>query len=57
MIPGASAGVGRATVLEFARRGAKIGLLARDRAGLEATRLDVESLGGHAIEIPTWRMA
>ncbi len=39
VVTGASAGVGRATVLEFARRspGARIGLLARGRDGLEGT--------------------
>ncbi|MGE0592157.1 MAG: SDR family oxidoreductase [Vicinamibacterales bacterium] len=49
MITGASAGVGRATSIAFARRGARIGLLARGRAGLEAARRDVEAAGGHAL--------
>src|SRR4051812_23181405 len=35
VITGASAGVGRATAQAFARRGARIGLLARGREGLE----------------------
>jgi NADP-dependent 3-hydroxy acid dehydrogenase YdfG len=35
VITGASAGVGRATVRAFARDGARIGLLARGRDGLE----------------------
>jgi len=52
-ITGASAGVGRATALAFARRGARIGLLARGRAGLEGTRRDVEAAGGHALVLPT----
>ena len=52
-ITGASAGVGRATVREFARRGARIGLLARERDRLEATRKEVEELGGHALVLPT----
>ena len=52
-ITGASAGVGRATVREFARRGARIGLLARERDRLEATRKEVEDLGGHALVLPT----
>ena len=34
VITGASAGVGRATVRAFARRGAHIGLVARGRDGL-----------------------
>jgi NAD(P)-dependent dehydrogenase (short-subunit alcohol dehydrogenase family) len=48
MITGASAGVGRATAIAFARQGAVVGLLARGRAGLEAARADVEALGGRA---------
>jgi NAD(P)-dependent dehydrogenase (short-subunit alcohol dehydrogenase family) len=53
VITGATAGVGRATVREFARRGASIGLLARDPQRLETTRREVEELGGQAIGIPT----
>ena len=46
VITGASAGVGRATAREFARRGARIGLLARGRDGLEAAQREVQELGG-----------
>jgi len=53
VITGASAGVGRATVREFAREGAHIGLVARSRDGLEAARKEVESAGGHALVLPT----
>jgi short-subunit dehydrogenase len=53
VITGASAGVGRATVREFARHGACIGLLARGEAGLEGTRRDVEELGGRALVLST----
>jgi len=49
MITGASAGVGRATAIAFARRGARIGLLARGRAGLEGAKQDVEAAGGQAV--------
>ena len=49
----ASAGVGRATAREFARRGAWVGLLARGRDGLEAARSEVEAAGGRALAIPT----
>ncbi len=35
VITGASAGVGRATIQAFAKRGAQIGLLARGIKGLE----------------------
>jgi NAD(P)-dependent dehydrogenase (short-subunit alcohol dehydrogenase family) len=53
VITGASAGVGRAAAHAFARRGASIGLLARDPNSLEDARREVESLGGRAIAIPT----
>lgn len=53
VITGASAGVGRATAREFARRGAHIALLARGREGLEGARVEVESLGGRAIVVST----
>ena len=49
VITGASAGVGRATARAFARRGARIGLVARGREGLEAARQEVEELGGRAL--------
>ncbi|HEV7923384.1 MAG TPA: SDR family oxidoreductase [Thermoanaerobaculia bacterium] len=52
VITGASAGIGRATARAFARRGAKIALIARGRAGLEAARREVEGLGGEAIVLP-----
>ena len=52
VITGASAGVGRATAWEFAKRGARIGLLARSLAGLTAARDEVESLGGQAFIVP-----
>jgi short-subunit dehydrogenase len=52
VITGASAGVGRATVREFARRGASIGLIARGNDGLEAARREVESMGGKALLLP-----
>lgn len=51
VITGASAGVGRATAREFARRGARIGLVARGMEGLAAARRDVESHGGEALTI------
>lgn len=53
VITGASAGIGRATAREFARRGCKVALLARGRAGLEAAAREVEELGGEALVIPT----
>jgi NAD(P)-dependent dehydrogenase (short-subunit alcohol dehydrogenase family) len=53
VVTGASAGVGRAVVREFAKRGAAIGLVARDRDRLEAARREVEAAGGEALVLPT----
>jgi NAD(P)-dependent dehydrogenase (short-subunit alcohol dehydrogenase family) len=53
VVTGASAGVGRATVQAFARRGARIGLLARGPEGLESARAEVEAFGGQALAIVT----
>ncbi|MGN6701182.1 MAG: SDR family oxidoreductase [Thermomicrobiales bacterium] len=53
VITGASAGIGRATVAEFARHGARIGLLARGEAGLEGAKREAEALGGKALALPT----
>ena len=52
VITGASAGVGRATVREFAKRGASIGLIARGTDGLEGARREVEEAGGRALVLP-----
>lgn len=49
VITGASAGVGRATVQAFAKRGARIGLVARGIKGLEGAQRDVENLGGKGL--------
>lgn len=53
VITGASAGVGRATVRAFARRGAHIGLVARGVKGLEGARDDALRLGGRGLVLPT----
>ena len=53
VVTGASAGLGRAIVQEFAKRGARIGLLARGRERLEEARREVERLGGQALVLPT----
>jgi NAD(P)-dependent dehydrogenase (short-subunit alcohol dehydrogenase family) len=52
VITGASAGVGRATVREFAKTGAKIGLIARGVDGLQAAHREVERAGGKALAVP-----
>lgn len=53
VVTGASAGVGRATVREFARHGAWLGLVARGHDGLEGARREVEEMGGKALVVPT----
>ena len=52
VITGASAGVGRATALRFARAGAHLALIARDREALDVVRGEVERLGGTAMVVP-----
>ena len=54
VITGASGGIGRAAVQEFARNGASLALLARGEEGLEAARREAEELGASAVlAIPT----
>ena len=53
VITGASGGVGRATARRFAQDGAKIALVARGHAGLEAAAREVEERGGKALVLPT----
>src|SRR5688572_11215605 len=53
VVTGAGAGLGRAIVRTFARHGAHLGLVSRDVERLEATKREVESLGGKAICLPT----
>ena len=51
VVTGASAGLGRAIAHEFARKGARIGLIARDQGALDATAEEVERLRGRALAI------
>src|SRR5690349_9333807 len=53
VVTGASAGVGRATAIAFAKRGARVGLLARGIKGLEGAKRDVEQQGGRGLPVPT----
>jgi NADP-dependent 3-hydroxy acid dehydrogenase YdfG len=52
VITGASSGIGRATARRFAAPGVKLGLIARGRDGLEATRREVEAAGAEALVVP-----
>ena len=51
VITGASAGIGRATARAFAARGARLGLIARNREALDAARAEVEARGGEAVVV------
>src|SRR5438093_2869434 len=53
VVTGATSGVGRATVREFARRGDSVALLARSPEALERAAKEVEATGGRALAIPT----
>ena len=53
VITGASAGVGRATAQAFAKRGARLGLLARGVDRLNATAAKVRAAGSVALVLPT----
>ncbi|TSD94444.1 SDR family oxidoreductase [Skermania sp. ID1734] len=48
-ITGAAAGIGKATALEYARRGYLVGGFDVDVAGLEKLRTDIEAVGGSAL--------
>jgi NAD(P)-dependent dehydrogenase (short-subunit alcohol dehydrogenase family) len=52
VITGASAGLGRAIARAWGRRGARIGLIARGRDGLDAAKREIEALGGQALVLP-----
>jgi short-subunit dehydrogenase len=52
VITGASGGVGRAAARRFAADGARIGLIARGRRGLEGAAREVEQAGGEALVLP-----
>ncbi len=53
VVTGASAGIGRATAIGFARQGWHVALLARGEDGLEGARREVEALGTSALPIVT----
>jgi NAD(P)-dependent dehydrogenase (short-subunit alcohol dehydrogenase family) len=53
VITGGTAGVGRAAARAFARRGAKVAVLARGHEGLEATRQELAQGGAQAMAVAT----
>jgi len=52
VITGASGGIGRAAARRFGADGARIGLIARGRRGLEGAAREVEQAGGEAMMLP-----
>jgi NAD(P)-dependent dehydrogenase (short-subunit alcohol dehydrogenase family) len=52
VVTGASGGIGRATAIGFAARGAKVALLARGRTGLAGAADQVHAAGGTPLVIP-----
>ena len=51
VVTGGTAGVGRATVREFARSGYDVAILARGQAGLDGAAKDAENAGARALPI------
>lgn len=52
VVTGASAGLGRAIVREFANKGSDVALIARGIDGLEGAKREVEAAGGRALIFP-----
>lgn len=52
VITGSSAGLGRAIAHGFAKRGARVALLARNPEALNAAKAECEALGGQAMVLP-----
>jgi NAD(P)-dependent dehydrogenase (short-subunit alcohol dehydrogenase family) len=52
VVTGASAGLGRAIAHGFAKKGARLGLIARNPEALHAARRECEQLGGRAVVLP-----
>ncbi len=52
VVTGASAGLGRAIAHGFAKRGCRIGLIARNPEALNAAKEECEALGGRALVLP-----
>jgi short-subunit dehydrogenase len=52
MITGASSGIGRGLAVELARRGAKVGLVARRADVVDEVVREIEAAGGRALALP-----
>ncbi len=52
MLTGASSGIGRGLALEIAKRGARLGLLARRKDLLDQIVTEIETQGGQALALP-----
>lgn len=53
LVTGASSGIGRALAVEMARRGARVGLLARRAEALDETVGEIQAVNGTALSLPT----
>lgn len=52
VVTGSSAGLGRSIAHQFSRKGAHIGLIARNPEALTAAKYECEALGGRALVLP-----
>lgn len=53
VITGASSGIGRATALRFAKKGASVVLASRRESALQELAAECQALGGSALAVPT----
>src|SRR5579864_6724954 len=51
LVTGAGRGIGKRLAIGFAKRGARVGLLARSKAELDLCHLEIEHAGGSALRI------